>query len=203
MQAHRTLVAALALGLALLPPPLPATTVDAPPLDSLIRQADYVVRAVVKSATPAWREHEGRRYIRTTVELDVREVIKGSPPSPLVLELVGGRIGDDELTVEGMPRLQVGDEQVLFVHGRARKMMPIVALMHGIYPVVRDTISGQAYALRSNGTPLYSADDVSLPMGEVSKIKRRNPQARPLTLGAFTTQLRQRATVSRPTTREK
>lgn len=203
MHARRFLVAALALGLTLLPGALWATTVDAPPLDRLIGQADYVVRAVVKRATPEWREHEGRRFILTTVELDVREVIKGAPPSPLVLEMIGGKIGEDELIVEGMPRLEVGDEHVLFVHGRERKAMPIVALMHGIYPVVRDAKSGQAYAVRSNGALLYSAEDVSLPLGEISAVRRQNPQARPLTLGAFTSQLRQRTNVSRPPTREK
>lgn len=203
MHTRRRLAAALVLGLSLLARPLVATTVDAPPLDSLIGQADYVVRAVVQTATPEWREHEGRRFIRTTVQLKVLEVIKGAPPSPLVLDLIGGKIGEDELLVEGMPRLQVGDEQVLFVRDREKKIMPIVALMHGVYPVVRDTTTGQAYPLRSNGTPLYSANDVSLPMGEVSAVRRLNPSARPLTLGDFTNQLRQRASVSRPTAREK
>jgi hypothetical protein len=200
MRIRRLFLTGLAGGFLSLIAPLLATTVEPPSLDSLIGQSDYVVRAVVKSTTPEWREHEGRRYIRTAVELDVREVIKGAPPSPLVLDLIGGKIGDDELVVEGMPRLQVGEEHVLFVHGKQRRMMPLVALMHGIYPVMHDTKSGQRYALRSNGMPLYSAQDVSLPLTEVSSIKRQNPQARPLTVGAFISQIRQRAL--RTTTRE-
>ena len=199
----RSLLAALALGLSLLPRPLPATTVDAPSLDSLIGQSDYVVRAVVKSATPSWQEHEGRRYIRTAVELEVREVVKGTPPSPLVMNLVGGKIGEDELIVEGMPKFHVGDEHVLFVHGKERKMIPLVALMHGVYPVLREARSGQEYVLRSNGLPLYNADEVSLPMNETSSIKRQNPLARPLTVSAFISQIRQRSALIRPTTREK
>jgi hypothetical protein len=180
---------------------LPATSVQPPALDSLVGQSDYVVRAVVKSATSAWRENAGRRYISTRVELDVREVIKGMPPSPLVLDLVGGRVGDDELRIEGMPRFHVGDENVLFVHGKERKMMPLVALMHGVYPIVRETKTGQDYVLRSNGEPPYSAQEVSLPMDQPSTVKRQNPQARPLTAGAFATQIRQRA--SQPAQRER
>lgn len=203
MNACRSLLAALALGLMLLPAHLAATTVEPPDLDSLISQADYVVRAVVKAATPEWRENAGRRYISTRVELEVREVIKGAPPSPLVIDLVGGRIGEDELVVEGMPRFYAGDENVLFVHGQQRKMMPLVALMHGVYPVVREPKSGLDYVLRSNGQPLYSAQDVSLPMSQESSVKRQNPQARALTAGSFITQLKQRATLNRPNQREK
>ena len=105
----------LALGplfLALLLVPAAATTVEAPDVGTLLSQSDYVVRAVVKSATPEWREHAGRRYIGTRVELEIKEVIKGTPPSPLVINLIGGRIGPDELIVEGMPGFRAGDDRV-------------------------------------------------------------------------------------------
>lgn len=203
MHAPRFLFAALAVGMSLLPRPLPATTVEPPSLDSLIGRADYVVRAVVKSATPEWREYEGQRHIRTVVKLDVLEVIAGAPPSPLVIELLGGRIGEGELVVEGMPKLYEGEEHVLFVRGKEKKMMPLVGLMHGVYPVMRDARSGQAYVLRSNGAPLYRAEDVALPMNETSSIKRQNPYARPLTVGAFVSQIRQRSAINRPPAREK
>ncbi len=202
MNARRYLLTGLALGLSLLPR-LPATTVEAPDIDSLINQSDYVVRAVVKSATAEWREHAGQRYIGTRVELEVSEVIKGTPPSPLVLDLIGGRIGEDELAIQGMPKFQVGDENVLFVHGEKRKMLPLVALMHGVYPILREARSGEAYVLRSNGLPLYSTQDVSLPMNRLSAVKQQNPSARPLTAGAFIRQLRDRVATAQPTTREK
>jgi len=202
MNARRYLLAGLAMGLSFLPR-LPATTVEAPDFDSLISQSDYVVRAVVKSATAEWREHAGQLYIGTRVELEVREVIKGVPPSPLVLDLIGGRIGEDELAIQGMPKFQVGDENVLFVHGENRKMLPLVAMMHGVYPILRQATSGQEYVLRSNGLPLYSTKDVSLPMNQISAVQRRNPAARPLTATAFIRQIRDRVSTSKPTTREK
>ena len=179
----------LGLLVALLCRPALATTVDAPDIDSLIGQSDYIVRAVVKAATPTWREHAGRRFIKTRVELEVREVIKGAPPSPLVMDLLGGRIGDDELTVTGLPQFHVGDEQILFVHGAERKMFPLVALMHGVYPIIREARSGEAYVLRSNGQPLYSAQDVSLPMDQGRPMRT---SIRPMTAGAFAQELRHR-----------
>lgn len=173
MLASRYLLTGLVLGLSLLSSQLQATMVEAPDIDSLISQSDYVVRAVVKSATPAWQDHAGRQYISTKVELEILEIIKGTPPVPLVIDLLGGRIGEDELIIEGMPRFHVGDENVLFVHGEQRKMFPLVALMHGVYPILREARSGQEYVLRSNGLPLYSAQDVSLPLDRISPVKSR------------------------------
>lgn len=203
MKACRYLLTGLALGLALLPSRLPATTVEAPDIDSLISQSDYVVRAVVKTATAEWKEHDGQPYIGTRVELAVREVIKGAPPTPLVLDLIGGRIGQDKLAIQGMPEFQVGDESILFVHGEQRKVYPLVALMHGVYPIQRETPSGEAYVLRSNGLPLYSTKDVALPMNRLSSVKQQNPAARPLTASAFIRQIREKVALSPSTTREK
>ena len=189
--------------LVLLPRPVSATMVDAPDIDSLISQSDYVVRAVVRAATPEWREHAGRRYISTKVELEIRDVIKGAPPMPLVLNLIGGRIGEDELVVEGLPRFSVGDEQILFVHGEQRKMFPLVALMHGVYPIIREARTGEEYVLRSNGQPLSSAQDVSLPMTAPAAAKQRNSPTRPMTAGAFIRQIRERIAAQAPSQREK
>jgi len=78
-----------------------------------------------------------------------------------------------------------------------------VAMMHGVYPILREASSGEAYVLRSNGLPLYSAQDVSLPMNRLSAVKQQNPSARPLTAGAFIRQIRDRVATSQSTTREK
>ncbi|MBI2813115.1 MAG: hypothetical protein HYX71_02380 [Opitutae bacterium] len=193
----------LGLLLVLLPRPAIATMVDAPDIDSLISQSDYIVRAVVKAATPEWREHAGRRYISTKVELEIREVIKGAPPARLVLDLIGGRIGEEELVVEGLPRFGVGDDQILFVHGEQRKMFPLVALMHGVYPVFRDAKTGQDYVMRSNGRPLYSAQDVSLPMTTPTAAQQQNSAARPMTAATFARQIRNRIAAQSPAQREK
>ena len=179
-------------------PPASATTVEAPDIDSLIRQSDYIVRAVVKAATPEWREHNGRRYISTKVELQIRDIIKGAPPSPLVLNLIGGRIGSDELVVEGLPVFQAGDEQVLFVHGEQTNLLPLVALMHGVYPIFRDPKSGASYVMRNNGRLLHSVHDVSLPMTGASTVKSQTSSAGPMTAATFIGQVRERIAAQPP-----
>lgn len=192
MHARRILVTGLALGLAFFTPHLRATTVEPPSFETLVNQSDYVVRAVVKSATPEWKESAGKPYISTHLELEVREVVKGTPPTPLTLDLLGGKIGEVELVVSGMPIFQVGDESVLFVYGAEKKLYPLVAMMHGVYPILHDTKSGQDYMLRANGMPLYSTADVSLPMEQLSTALKQSSVPRPLTPKAFIQEIRQR-----------
>jgi len=189
----------LALSLLALPLRSLATSVVAPDFGSLVGQSDYVVRAVVKSVTCEWREHNGQQYIASKIELEVREVIKGTPPSPLVLDVVGGKIGDEELTVEGAPKFLVGDEDILFVQGNGRQVYPLTAMMHGRYPIFRDAKSGERLVLRSNGMPLYSEQDVSLPMTKLSAVKEQDPAAKPMTADNFIRKIREAGPDSRHT----
>ena len=179
---------ALALALCLLPLRGHATMVVAPGFDSLVSQADYVVRAVVTSVTSEWRIDGANRHIITKVALNVTEVIKGTPPSPLVLTVLGGRIGQDEMRVDGAPSFIVGDDQILFVHGNGRQFIPLVAIMYGQYLVVHDHASGQDLIHRSNGSPLYDVKDVALPMTAANALGASAP--RPLTVADFAGKIR-------------
>lgn len=177
-----------AVALCLLPIPGHATTVIAPDFDTLVSQADYVVRAVVNSKTAEWRSDAHGRHIITKVALSVTEVIKGAPPSPLILEMLGGRIGTDEMVVEGAPDFIVGEEEILFVHGNGRQFFPLVSMMYGMYPVSLDTASGQRVVHRSNGSPLYDVKDISLPMTAANALG--TGAARPLTATEFASKIR-------------
>lgn len=190
MSLYRLTLSWFVAGLLLLPFRALATTVEAPEFDQLVGKADYIVRAVTKSVTSEWREKAGRRFIATKVELDVKEVIRGHPPSPLVLDMIGGRMGEEELVIEGAPRFQVGEENILFVRGNGRQFYPLVAIMHGVYPIFHDPKSGRELVVRSNGMPLYSERDVSLPMTKLSEVKVRNPRAMPITAAAFIGKIR-------------
>lgn len=193
-------MACLGLALALLLPLRAfATTVEAPEFKELVGLSDYVVRGVVVSISSEWRQTpDGRSYIATQVELEVQDVIRGQPPASVVLDMLGGRVGEHELRVEGAPQFLIGDEGVFFVHGNGRLLSPLVGIMHGVYPILHDFKSGQDYVLRSNGMPLYSEQDVSLPMNRLSAVKAKNPAARPITAEAFIRSVRQTAAETKP-----
>ena len=136
-----------------------ATTVIQPTFRELVSSADYIVRVEVTSVTSAWRTNPAKpseRYIGSQIALAVREIIKGTPPKPLVLDVIGGRVGDDELVVEGAPKLVAGDECILFVRGNGQTFFPLVGLMHGYFPIYRDAVTKRASVLRFNGEPLRS-----------------------------------------------
>lgn len=136
-----------------------------PKFPELVNESDYIVRAVVTATRSEWVEKRGRRSIFTYVELKVLEIIAGAPPTPLVLEMLGGRVGEDEMTVQGMPRFVPGQEDILFVRGNGRQFYPLTAAMHGRYPVAREQ-SGVAHVKRSNGLPLRRSEEVALPLEE-------------------------------------
>jgi hypothetical protein len=159
MQVRRFHLLAAALALLLIAPLARATTVIQPTFSEMVGAADYIVRVEVKSVTSSWRDNPsqpGDRYIGSQIELIVREIIKGTPPQPLVLDVVGGRVGEDEFVIDGAPRLQAGDECILFVRGNGRTFFPLVGLMHGYFPIYRDAVTKRASVLRSTGAPLRS-----------------------------------------------
>jgi hypothetical protein len=166
-----------------------STTVIPPNFESLVNQADYIVRAVVKSVSAEMRTDGPRRYVVTKVELDVRQVISGTPPPRLVLEMLGGKVGNEEMMVEGAPKFQVGDDDILFVHGNGRQLIPLVALMHGRYPIRRDADTGRLYVARSNGTPLFDHREVALPMGAASAVKASRPGTQALSPEDFASRI--------------
>lgn len=173
-----------------------ATTVIAPSFDRLVDGSDYIVRATVKSVTSDWRDNPdqpGSRYIASRVELDVREVIKGSPPSPLVLDVVGGKVGDRELTVDGAPRFLVGQETILFVKGNGRQIIPLVGMMHGKYDVRKNKKTGREEVLRSDGQPLFNEQEVAQSTAAAKATTLGSTTAQPLTPADFASRIRNKA----------
>lgn len=140
-----------------------ATTVIPPEFDALVQQADYVVRGKVTAVTSEWRVQNGHRNIVTLVSIEVLETIAGTPPSPLVIQTLGGKVGDKKMVVDGSPSFAIGDEHILFIRGNGVQFNPLVALMHGQYPIKKD-VSGLARVTRSDGSPLRDEKEVSLPI---------------------------------------
>jgi hypothetical protein len=170
---------------------LSATTVKAPEFTDLVNQSDYIVRAVVKSVSSDFVA-SGSRNIVSFVELEVQEVIAGRPPQPLILRVMGGKVGDREMVLEGAPQFTVGDEGIYFVRGNGRQVYPLVAMMHGVYPIKREA-NGRAFMMRSNHVPLQDAAEVAQPMSEGSAAQlqqRMRASADALTPAQFAQRIR-------------
>ena len=106
---------------------------------------------------------------------EVIEVVAGTPPEKVTLELLGGKVGEEELRVVGMPKLEVGDEDILFVSKNGRAVAPLYAMGHGRYAVEREARSGRKFVKREDGTPLQDTAQVALPLakGGTGELVRR------------------------------
>jgi hypothetical protein len=152
-----------------------ATSVVPPKFAELVNGADYIVRARVKGISYAAKERPGKPpLIYTNVALEVLETIAGNPPAEPVLRVLGGKIGDAELRVEGLPRFEVGQEEVMFVRGNGRTFYPLYAAMHGRYSIKRDA-AGREFIARSNGVQLDDVAEVATPMvdGPAAQLQQR------------------------------
>lgn len=155
-----------ALIFALLATDATATTVLPPDFEELVNRSDYVIRARVTNSEAELRISGDRRRIFTKVEVEVLEVIAGEPPATIVLELLGGRIEGEEMIVDGMPRLRVGTESILFVKDNGRVLCPIYAMNYGIYPVEEEPTTKRRYMTRGNKIPLEQVAEVAQPLTE-------------------------------------
>lgn len=143
--------------------PALATTVVPPTFNELVSQAEVIVEAEVTSKRCEFTPVGGGNVIHTYVTLSVLKQIKGESPETIELRLLGGTIGDEGMIVEGVPEFEIGDRDVLFIENNGTQYCPLVAVMHGRYPVV--TRDGVDVVLRSNGVPLTSPDQVQMSLG--------------------------------------
>ena len=179
---RRWLIAVVVVGCLSLAPGTRATTVNPPEFPQLVNESDYIVRAVVKSVTSELRlMPSGKRMPFTLVELEVKRVIAGKPPVPLVLAVLGGSMGGRELSISGAPKFAVGEESILFVQGNGRQIYPLVRMAHGHYPIMKEAATGREFMARSDGAPLRSVNEVSRPIhatgGKVAQSSPATAQA--------------------------
>jgi len=154
-----------------------ATTVEPPTFEALVNSSDYIIRAKTKSVSAEKKTTDHGVKIVTHVELEILEVVGGAPPAQLTLQLLGGRVGDDEMIVEGMPRFHAGDEDILFVSGNGRTICPLYGMMHGRYSVRTDASTGRKYVTRANGSPLHDTAQIASPMAEAAATEPAQWQA--------------------------
>lgn len=182
--------------------PISATSVVPPLFDELVNNADYIVRAVVVSVTSEVRPlANGSTTIFSRVELAVEETIAGKPPTPLVLEMLGGRVADREIRVTGAPTYKVGDRAIFFVQGNGKQAYPLVRMMHGVYPVEHDKGTGRNFIARSNHSPLMDVADVARPLESASGMSAGRSAEMAMTPEQFTARIQ--AQVTNPRLREK
>lgn len=166
---------------------LRGTSVEPPTFPELVAVAEAVYRGHVTTVQARRVERPGGgAMIKTYVTFAVDRALKGAEQAEVVLEFLGGQVGDDIMEVAGVPQFAVGDREFLFVQGNQRQFCPLVAVMHGRYRIARDAATGRDYIARDNRLPLTDVAEVARPMNDTLAAPRAATDiARALTPAAF------------------
>jgi hypothetical protein len=94
-----------------------ATTVQRLGLEDLAKKAHTIVVGRVTNSRTYWSANG--KLILTNYTFQVDESIKGQAARNVEITTIGGRIGDVELRVSGMPSFQAGENAVVFLEQSA------------------------------------------------------------------------------------
>ena len=189
--------------LAMLTPGVRATSVVPPTFPELVQEADAIYRGRVTSVEPrrVERPDGNGSVIKTFVTVTINKTLKGPAQKEIVLEFLGGTIGNESMTVSGMPKFNPGADEFVFVQKNGAQFCPLVAVMHGRYKVLRDETAAREFVARDNGAPLTDLAEVELPMNQLPAQVRAASVPRALSPAAFEAGIA--AEVQRPTIRAK
>lgn len=152
---------ALAAVAAAFPSSLPATTIIAPTFEELVSKAEVVfVSEVIDRKSRLVTDRNGSTIV-THVYFRVGRVLKGQVSPMLILEFLGGTVGDRTFRIDGLPTFALGDRDVLFATTSRRLASPLVAMMYGRVRIETDPSTKQQSVHKFDGTPLREASAVT------------------------------------------
>jgi hypothetical protein len=132
-----------------------ATVIAPVPFDTLVLSADMVFRGAVAATEARWIDTGNGRAIVTRVTFRVDRMLRGAPQSEVTLEFIGGRIGDRELQVDGVPRFVIGQRDVICARAGNLQVSPVTGFNQGRFPILRD-VAGRDFVTAYDGRPVTS-----------------------------------------------
>ena len=91
-----------------------ATTYAKTSLKKFVETSTIIVNATVIESVSSWNDEHNNIYTHTRVKIN--EVYKGKDlPDEIVIEQLGGRVGDKSLEIESSPQFKVNEKTLLFL----------------------------------------------------------------------------------------
>lgn len=163
-----------------------ATTVRAPDFSTLVDRAELIFTGRAIAQRSDWTRIDGRRTIVTYVSFAAERWHKGNAGAVVVLQFLGGTVGDVTMEVTEMPRFARGERAVLFVEGNGIAASPIIGFFHGRFPLRSD--GGVDTVLKHTGEPLGDVAEIGPPQQ-----RRKERASRALSHDDFSRKIRERA----------
>jgi hypothetical protein len=139
--------------------PAQATTLVRMTLEQLSQASSAIIRGRVVSQESRWNPEHTRIMTFTTIALV--QTLKGHPPSTLVIEQPGGKVGEIHVFVAGTVRFHLQTDYVLFLEPSSAdsSRFLLVGMVQGACRIYRDAATGQ--------------ECVILPLGFLSRAAQR------------------------------
>jgi hypothetical protein len=134
---------ALALWLVSCLVPLQAATLERLSLDDMILKSTAIVRGKVTGSNQAYHAS----VIFTQYNVQVLERWKGASQTSAVVMVPGGRIGAMRQSYPGAPRLEQGQEYLLFLWSSRQGINYVIGFSQGLFELPSGT-SGEVMAVR-------------------------------------------------------
>lgn len=164
---RRLLAAALAL--AALAPFAAATVVLRVTPRELADKAELVIEGRVAAIDVRW--DDDRTCINTYVTFTVERSLKGNAPGSMVITVPGGKVGDEEVRVDGTAQFARDEEAVVFLWRNARGEWGVLGEAQGKFRLTKDAKTGVRMAANSlRGLCLVVRGD---PKGEAAQAARK------------------------------
>ena len=159
----RPAVFALAIT-ALLTPRASGAQVVSMSFSEMVAAADVIVRAEVVTRHSEWTTTRDGPVIVTQVTFRVEDTLKGDARLQLVLEFLGGTVGDETMRFSEVPTFEVGERAVLFAHTRELMVSPVVGVMQGRFPIRSSPDGTREFVTLFDGKAFTAVDQVTEPV---------------------------------------
>jgi hypothetical protein len=131
-----------------------ATTVIPPSFDELVDDAQLIFQGRVTDVRCEWAGEGAQRGIVSYVTFQIEDALKGSPGTTCTLQMVGGTIGNETITIADAPVFKKDDRDILFVENNGHQFIPLVGIMYGRYRVLPDVVPGREIVIAHPGAPM-------------------------------------------------
>jgi hypothetical protein len=144
-------------------------------LRQIVQSAGMIADATVQSVNSYWATPSGAQTLRTKVSFKANQVLKGNPGPVFTLEFLGGTVGEQSLTVEGVPQFQPGERYIIFSESPDKAVVcPILGLDQGALHVVHDQGSNVDRVFRHWGQPVNAQENFASRSPAVAGVTTRD-----------------------------
>jgi hypothetical protein len=140
------LATALAL-LSLLMPEAAAVVAKPMSLDELVEKSDVIFAGTVIAVESRWNDEHTRIYTYTTFRVD--EYLKGSGGDTIVIESLGGVVGDMGYAASGVPYFRKDERAVLFTSALPSGARGVTGWNQGRFRIQTHPQTGEETLVRS------------------------------------------------------